>query len=637
MGAFDHLEAKDDHWCSGHLMMLAAGYVHADFRTPFCMPVENPFGPIDGVWFLYTGWPPLFALLLALYLKLTGPSLLLARILAAVLTTASALFVGKLSWAVSRHWLPALISVLIFATNAIILRFCTFVCNDTAALTCSLLMIYLYPRCVAQGGRRALGGYCLLVVLGCLLSWQCYLVPPACLAVMCCIDWTGCRASWRRHCLPVGVAVVTGLVLVGTMRLAEASVHQREIAGRAAAGSHISHMFLVRLGLGDPRATMNIVSGFFWNLYVSTHYVVMMVAAAAVIALLARRQRRGTGRLPMFDEDSQGRWFYMLALLAFPVFWCAFMPNMHMHDFQMIFWIPFLAVFSSQFVAWMARNCGRPSMKPVLGGLFLSAVAIHGAFNVHQVWQREDSPIFRDLEADVKSCTDPETLVVIEFEDRGARWRLQRPCVGMARRALATSRPHVLVTRLKAMGDLTNDYEPLIVRQGYSGHESGYMIWKPRQGLLIDGKGDQADELEEQLSVLWEGMDDTQRSSLNGIASDLNWLRRRGVPPPKGRTASEVTESQLRELRAAQDAEDWHAILHHLRVCAAALPQDLLAYNRAMCYVKLDFPQIAAAFTDLTSELSRGNGQNLTPCLVFARLPAPQARSWGPATVRAKA
>ena len=132
-----------------------------------------------------------------------------------------------------------------------------------------------------------------------------------------------------------------------------------------------------------------------------------------------------------------------------------------------------------------------------------------------------------------------------------------------------------------------------------------------RHFLLIDGKGEseEAGEIEERLSVLWEGMDDTQRRSLNGIAADLNWLRRRGTPPPKGRDISDVTEAELHELQAAQDGEDWYAILHYLRVCAPAVPRDILAYSRATCYHKLDFPQISIALADLTVELSQGASQ----------------------------
>jgi hypothetical protein len=149
-----------------------------------------------------------------------------------------------------------------------------------------------------------------------------------------------------------------------------------------------------------------------------------------------------------------------------------------------------------------------------------------------------------------------------------------------------------------------------------------------RHFLLIEdkGDGDEADEIEARLAILWEGLDDAQRRSLNGIASDLNWLRRRGAAPPKGRAASEVTEADLCELQATQDAQDWHAILHYLRVCAPAVPQDLLAYSRATCYHKLDFPQIAAAFADLAMELGSGINHVGTLAYDFLKMFTPQAR-----------
>lgn len=149
-----------------------------------------------------------------------------------------------------------------------------------------------------------------------------------------------------------------------------------------------------------------------------------------------------------------------------------------------------------------------------------------------------------------------------------------------------------------------------------------------RHFLLTEDKrdSDEADEIEARLAVLWECMDDVQRRALNGIASDLNWLRRRGAPPPNGRAAGEVTEAELHELKAAQDAQDWYAILHHLRVCAPAVPQDLLACNRGTCCHKLDFPQIAAAFADMAMELGRGNNHVGTLVFDFLKPFTPEAR-----------
>lgn len=117
--------------------------------------------------------------------------------------------------------------------------------------------------------------------------------------------------------------------------------------------------------------------------------------------------------------------------------------------------------------------------------------------------------------------------------------------------------------------------------------------------------GGELEEVEDLLANLWDRLDEDQRQSLRGLSSDLNWARRRGEPPPKGRPAMEVTQAELAEYKDAQNAEDWHAILHHLRVCGPALPRDLLAYSRATCFSKLGLLRISVAFTDLTIELSR--------------------------------
>jgi hypothetical protein len=54
-----------------------------------------------------------------------------------------------------------------------------------------------------------------------------------------------------------------------------------------------------------------------------------------------------------------------------------------------------------------------------------------------------------------------------------------------------------------------------------------------RHQYLLAGReeGPEMEEIEEALSAMWETLDEAQRHSLNGIGSDLNWVRRRGAPP----------------------------------------------------------------------------------------------------------
>src|SRR2546423_9676804 len=108
-----------------------------------------------------------------------------------------------------------------------------------------------------------------------------------------------------------------------------------------------------------------------------------------------------------------------------------------------------------------------------------------------------------------------------------------------------------------------------------------------RHYLLLEGK-DNAPETaaaEDQLDELWDKLDEVQRRSLNGMGSDLNWVRRKGEPPPKGRKGpEEVTAAEQQELVAAIGSKERHKTLHYLRLCAPMIPVVTLAYLRGRVY-----------------------------------------------------
>lgn len=121
-----------------------------------------------------------------------------------------------------------------------------------------------------------------------------------------------------------------------------------------------------------------------------------------------------------------------------------------------------------------------------------------------------------------------------------------------------------------------------------------------RHRLLADETGDSAeiDALEDRMTALWEKLDESQRQSLNGLGSDLNWARRHGAAAPKARKAEEVSETDRANLAAAEAAQDPHAILHWLRVCSPALELKDLAQRRRRAYTWAGLPQVA----DIISE-----------------------------------
>ena len=116
-----------------------------------------------------------------------------------------------------------------------------------------------------------------------------------------------------------------------------------------------------------------------------------------------------------------------------------------------------------------------------------------------------------------------------------------------------------------------------------------------RHRLLADETSDstEIDALEDRMTALWEKLDESQRQSLNGLGSDLNWARRRGAAAPKARKAEEVSETDRANLAAAEAAQDPHAILHWLRVCSPAMEPKDLALRRRRAYTWAGLPQVA--------------------------------------------
>jgi len=129
-----------------------------------------------------------------------------------------------------------------------------------------------------------------------------------------------------------------------------------------------------------------------------------------------------------------------------------------------------------------------------------------------------------------------------------------------------------------------------------------------RHQLLSAGKDDSAEvaEAEERMDTLWPRLDEVQRRSLKGMASDLNWIRRKGEPPPKGRkTPVEVSEQDQQELSAAIRSKEWHRILHYLRLCAPAFQAASLARERGIAYEAIALPGYARVFSESVVEFAR--------------------------------
>ena len=73
--------------------------------------------------------------------------------------------------------------------------------------------------------------------------------------------------------------------------------------------------------------------------------------------------------------------------------------------------------------------------------------------------------------------------------------------------------------------------------------------------LLSAGKDDSVEmaDAEDRMEKLWAKLDEVQKRSLRGMASDLGWVRVKGTSPPKGRkTPDEISQTERQELATAR-------------------------------------------------------------------------------------
>jgi tetratricopeptide (TPR) repeat protein len=128
--------------------------------------------------------------------------------------------------------------------------------------------------------------------------------------------------------------------------------------------------------------------------------------------------------------------------------------------------------------------------------------------------------------------------------------------------------------------------------------------------LLSEGREEEAETeaIEEEMSCLWDRLDDAQRKSLSGLSSDLNWVRRRCQLAPQGRRSEEVTLQELQALVRFRDEADWHGLLHGLRACAPRMRPFQIASLRASAWEAIGFPKVVSTFYDVAFDLEPSNG-----------------------------
>lgn len=469
LGVRDHLFVGHDHWCSGHVMMMAKSFLDNDFSTPYFVPSENPYERVGG-WALYTGWPPLLPILLAFVLNAFGESLFVARAFAALWTTVSAMLIVAIAWRVTRSTWAAVAAGVIFAGHLGIGVYCCFVCFETPALTWSLLLLYLYPKTIRSNSTGQVVAYLVLTAIGGLLSWQCYLAPPACALALALSD----RPSFRAHCwkalLPTACAVLVGVLLIAVYRVADGQFTDAQAPS-------VRQRLLLRLGwagnldLGQFRGSLAN-----WAME-SGMWLWPFVGVIACI-LGTGGHRASDAEL---ENDPEPR-FFVLALWIFPVAWTAFLPHMSLHDFQRIFFVPALAVTLPWLThcALFARGFSRKARTLVWCFVFLIAGCILqlSAQLVERAYRR-DIPTYVQLEKDATDHFDNDAIAVLGIENKGAWWRLDRPVLAIGRIDRVRDRKHFVVTALAASPP-GPDYVQVVKREIAHPELPGYAIYRPK-------------------------------------------------------------------------------------------------------------------------------------------------------------
>jgi len=138
-----------------------------------------------------------------------------------------------------------------------------------------------------------------------------------------------------------------------------------------------------------------------------------------------------------------------------------------------------------------------------------------------------------------------------------------------------------------------------------------------RHLLLAEGKedGPEIAEVEDSLGEIWDQLDEAQRQGVKGVGSDLNWVRRKGGAPPKGKAPTEITPNDKRGLDEARTAKDWHRTLLYLRICSPILTTEELASLRADAYAAIGLSDIEKTFREFAKSIEakqpRKQGENV--------------------------
>ena len=477
-----------DHGTTGHAMLLSESYLHAGFRTPLWLPVEDARGPV-GSWAPYVGWPPLFFIALAVFRSLFGESLATSRLLFCLLNALSAGLVALLAWRTASDRFARIFAVVIFCFHPAMLRYCGAGFSTTAGLVWSLWLIALYPWSMAEAARWRPLAYATLAALGAFISWECVLAPVACA-----LAYVSCQPHWKREhrklLTPILSAGITAAFLIVALQYVDAH-YEPNGWYQHPEGHSIAEKFFYRSGWAVPQLIVPAISRFLANL--------ILGSAAAIVSLFlllwCRTGRSEGGATPQGTSAGndhgqlRGARFYVRAVCLWPLLWFCLVPVWAEHAFGVIFWLPFLALGCASILSRAVSIQDSSVQRLQFGrGLALLCLLVSFGVGIQGISPRQDSRLFASLERDIHALCDEKTVIVTSFNDRGAWWRLRRSVISLERLARAQDRSHLIVLGLPddTLADEAGHYREILRRDEFKTENAfadrrytGYRILAP--------------------------------------------------------------------------------------------------------------------------------------------------------------
>ncbi len=164
--------------------------------------------------------------------------------------------------------------------------------------------------------------------------------------------------------------------------------------------------------------------------------------------------------------------FYFHAVWIYPVLWVATTPQGCGYTFAALHAVPFVAVLMGTVVRAAAGARSVRPLKQAFVVLMCALVAApttliavrnsmqgKGPYPGSQRWRHAER--YAALQEDIRNLTNPDSLVVLGFDERGYWWSTQRPVVALTRLSDVQSLPHVLVLPVGERAERLAPYRPL--------------------------------------------------------------------------------------------------------------------------------------------------------------------------------